>query len=245
MQDRCLATQAKEALLRQSDPKKSLTVRTFFKHCHDDVFLGVSARAIRKIAKEYSSLALEEIQKLMNSCVHEERSLAHAILCMRFQKADENDQAKIVEFYLANRDTIRDWDGVDNSAPYILGPFLLNRDKKLLYDLALSKSLWDRRIAIVSTWWFIRHGKIDDALRIAQKLLFDKADLIHKATGWMLREVGKRSPETLVEFLSTHHKIMPRTMLRYAIERFPAHERQQYLKLQKLNGSSSKSHASN
>lgn len=233
MSNRCLAIQVKEALLRQSDPQKSLTVRKFFKHCKDDVFLGVSAPAIRKIAKEYCPLALEEIQKLMNSYVHEERSLAHVILCMRFQKADETDQAKIVEFYLDNRGTIRDWDGVDNSAPYILGPYLLNRDKKLLYDLALSKCLWDRRIAIVSTWWFIRHGKIDDALRIAQKLLFDKDDLIHKATGWMLREVGKRSPEALVEFLSIHHKIMPRTMLRYAIERFPAHERQQYLKLQK------------
>ena len=233
MNNRCFATQAKEALLRQSDPKKSLTVRTFFKHCRDDVFLGVSAPAIRKIAKEYSSLTLEEIQKLMNSHVHEERSLAHVILCMRFRKADEAEQAKIVEFYLAHRGTIRDWDGVDNSAPYILGPFLLNRDKKILYDLARSESLWDRRIAIVSTWRFIRHGKIDDALSIAQKLLFDKEDLIHKATGWMLREVGKRSQEALIEFLSTHHKIMPRTMLRYAIERFPAHERQQYLKLKK------------
>lgn len=233
MHNLCLATQAKEALLKQSDPQKSLTVRKFFKYCHGDVFLGVSAQTIRKIAKEYSSLSLGEIQKLMNSYVHEERSLAHAILCMRFRKADENDQAKIVEFYLTHRGTIRDWDGVDNSAPYILGPFLLNRDKKLLYDLALSESLWDRRIAIVSTWWFIRHGKIEDALHIAQKLLFDKEDLIHKATGWMLREVGKRSHKALVEFLSTHHKLMPRTMLRYAIERFPAHERQQYLKLQK------------
>ncbi len=233
MQNHCLATQAKKALLKQSGSKKSLTVRTFFKHCHGDVFLGVSALVIRKIAKEYNSLALEEIQKLMNSSVHEERSLAHVILCMRFRKADCAEQAKIVEFYLAHRNTIRDWDGVDNSAPYILGPFLLNRDKKLLYDLAQSKSLWDRRIAIVSTWWFIRHGKIDDALRIAQKLLLDKEDLIHKATGWMLREVGKRSLEALVEFLSAHHKIMPRTMLRYAIEKFPAHERQQYLRLQK------------
>lgn len=229
MHNHCLSSQAKEALLKQSNLQKSLTLCKFFKHCHGDVFLGVSTPVIRKIAKEFRSLAFEEIQKLMNSHVHEERSLAHAILCIQFQKADESDQAKIVEFYLANRDTIRDWDGVDNSAPYILGPFLLNRDKKILYDLALSESLWDRRIAIVSTWWFIRHGQIDDALRISQKLLFDKEDLIHKATGWMLREVGKRNPKALIEFLSIHHKTMPRTTLRNAIERFPAHERQQYL----------------
>lgn len=235
MHNRCLATQAKEALLKQSDQKKSVTLRRFFKHCQDDVFLGVSAPVIRKIAKEYISMTLEEIQKLMYSSVHEERSLAHVILCMGFQKTDSVEQAKIVTFYLSHRGTIRDWDGVDNSAPYILGPFLLNRDKRLLYDLAESESLWDRRIAIVSTWWFIRHGKIEDTLHIAQKLLFDKEDLIHKATGWMLREVGKRSPEPLTQFLSTHHKIMPRTMLRYAIEKFPEHERQKYLQLKKYN----------
>ena len=114
-----------------------------------------------------------------------------------------------------------------------MGPFLFNREKKLLYDLAASENLWDRRIAIVSTWWFIRHGKIDDTLLIAQKLLFDKEDLIHKAVGWMLREVGKRNPEALVSFLSVYHSVMPRTMLRYAIEKFAADVRKQYLKAQK------------
>ena len=116
MNNRCLATHAKEALLRQGDSQRALTARTFFKHCQDDVFLGVDAKTIRKMAKEYVSLALEEIQKLMDSHVHEERFLAHVILCLRFRKADEADQAKIVEFYLAWRHTIRDWDGVDNSA---------------------------------------------------------------------------------------------------------------------------------
>ena len=166
---------------------------------------------------------------LMTSDVHDERSTANAILCIRFRKGNELEQAKIFNFYIKNRNKIRDWDGVDDSAPYIVGPYLLNRDKELLYKLATSRRIWDRRIAIVSTWWFIRQNQLKDTFKIAEMLLQDEEDLIHKATGWMLREAGKRNVTELKKFLKKHHKIMPRTMLRYAIEKFPANERKTYL----------------
>ena len=165
----------------------------------------------------------------MNSRIHDERSLAHAILVLKFRKGGGAAQKEVFEFYFRNRNFIRSWDGVDDSAPYIAGPYLLNRDKKLLYHLARAPRLWDRRIAMVATWWFIRQGETRDALNIARILLSDEEDLIHKAVGWMLREVGKRDLRALERFLKAHHKAMPRTALRYAIERFPVRKRQAYL----------------
>jgi 3-methyladenine DNA glycosylase AlkD len=165
----------------------------------------------------------------MQSRIHEERSLANEILRIKFRKSDPQDQKRIFEFYVKNRKFIREWDGVDGSAPYIIGPYLLDRSKKLLYDLVRSPRLWDRRIAIVSTLWFIREGKISDTLKLARMLLCDEEDLIHKATGWMLREVGKQDLAALKKFLNAHVAIMPRTMLRYAIERFPEIERKKYM----------------
>jgi len=165
----------------------------------------------------------------MNSNIHDERSLAHAILVLKYRKGNIAAQKEIFEFYIRNRKFIRSWDGVDDSAPYIVGPYLLNRSKTLLYQLARSPRLWDRRIAMVATWWFIRQGETRDALQIARLLLKDEEDLIHKASGWMLREVGKRDLRALERFLKKHHGGMPRTTFRYAIERFSERKRQAYL----------------
>lgn len=204
-----------------------------------DVFLGVATPQLRRIARQFYTLPLPDVRKLMASRVHEERSLGHAVLRMRFEdahkenaykSADATEQEKLFGFYVRHRGFIRAWDGVDDSAPYIVGRYLLTRNKTLLYELAKSANLWDRRIAMVSTWWFIRNGQIADTLKLAKILLHDKQDLIHKACGWMLREVGKKDVQALRKFLDRHKSAMPRTMLRYAIEKFGEKERQGYLK---------------
>lgn len=219
---------ARKSLRAHADPQKARVHRTFFKQT-TEIFLGVSTPKLRRIAREFQELRLRDVRELMGSSIHDERSLAHAILVLKFRKGDETIQAEIFEFYIRNRKFISSWDGVDDTAPYIAGPYLLNRNKKLLYQLARAPRIWDRRIAMVATWWFIRHGEIHDALEIARILLHDKEDLIHKAAGWMLREVGKRDSLALERFLRKHHRRMPRTMLRYAIERFPEPKRQSYL----------------
>jgi len=201
----------------------------YFKDTTGEVFLGVAVPVMRRIAGQSWGMSLAEVHRLMRSKVHEERCLANEILRLKFQKGSSKEQEQIFRFYIRNRRFICSWDCVDGSAPYIAGCYLLNRDKKLLYELAHSKRMWDRRIAIVSTLWFIRHGKVNDTLRIAKILLRDEEDLIHKATGWMLREVGKQDLAALKKFLNRQSKIMPRTMLRYAIERFPESERKRYL----------------
>jgi 3-methyladenine DNA glycosylase AlkD len=220
---------ASRTLQAHADAGKALAARGYFKNSGQDVFLGVTTPRLRIIAREYQQLPLAEIRKLMQSKIHEERSLANEILRIKFRKSGEVEQKRIFEFYIRNRKFIREWDGVDGSAPYIVGPHLLGRSKKLLYELARSPRLWDRRIAIVSTLWFIRQGKISDTLKLATILLRDEEDLIHKATGWMLREVGKQDLAALKKFLDTHCTIMPRTMLRYAIERLPETERKKYM----------------
>jgi 3-methyladenine DNA glycosylase AlkD len=223
-------TAVRVALERQGNAAKAAVFRGFFKDAADDIFLGVPAPSIRKSAGEFENMPLGQLRVLMHSCVHEERSLAHAILRRRFALGSEREQETIFRFYLKNRSAIRQWDGVDDSAPYIVGAYLLDREKSLLDELAGSPRLWDRRIAIVATWWFIRNGRTAHTFRIARKLLRDPEDLIHKATGWMLREAGKRDLAALKKFLDMHHQTMPRTMLRYAIERFPEKERRAYLK---------------
>lgn len=222
-------TNARKALRIHADPKKARLYRRYFKNSKD-VFLGVTTAWMRKLAREYSELPLAGVRELMKSSVHDERSLANSILVTKFRRGNERVQKKVFEFYMRNRKYIREWDGVDGSAPYIVGPYLLKRDKKVLYDLARSRRIWDRRIAMVATWWFIRQGQIRDSLKIARILLRDEEDLIHKATGWMLREVGKRDVGALEKFLKRHHAEMPRTMLRYAIERFTPAKRRAYLK---------------
>jgi 3-methyladenine DNA glycosylase AlkD len=223
------------ALKKHVNPSRAVKCPPFFKNSKEDKFLGVGAVAIRKVAREFCSLSLPHVLMLMKSQVHDERSLANAILCLKFRKGNESERTRIFNFYMENRQYIREWNAVDDSAPYIVGAYLLERDKELLYRLAQSERIWCRRIAIVSTWWFIRNRKIDDTLKIAKILLHDREDLIHKAVGWMLREVGKRDLAALKQFLETHHQQMPRTMLRYAIERFPKDERASFLgKRQKL-----------
>jgi 3-methyladenine DNA glycosylase AlkD len=215
---------ARKALRALADPRKARVHRGFFKET-DDIFLGVTSPQIRDLSHQFQSLPLGALRELMKSRIHDEHSLAHAILVRKFQAGDVGAQEKIFYFYIRNRKYIRSWDGVDDSAPYIAGPYLLHRGKAILHELARSKRLWDRRIAIVATWWFIRQGETATTLRIARKLLKDKEDLIHKATGWMLREVGKRDLPALKRFLRKHSHAMPRTTLRYAIERFSREER--------------------
>jgi len=166
----------------------------------------------------------------MRSGVHEERSLAGAILRHRYEKGSEDECVRIFEFYVRHRRLVRSWDTVDDTAPKILAAHLLRRDKRLLYELARSPNLWERRMAIVATLHFIRQGHVATTIRLAKILLHDPQDLIHKAIGWMLREVGKRDLPALKKFLKTYCRTMPRTTLRYAIERFPERERVKYLR---------------
>lgn len=220
---------ASRALRACKDPQKAAFFRGYFKDTTGDLFLGISVPTIRRIAKKLWNMPLPDIKRLMRSKIHEERSLANEILRLKFQKGPSGLQKQIFDFYVRNRRLIYGWDAVDGSAPYIIGCYLLNREKKLLYQLAVAPRIWDRRIAIVSTLWFIRCGETRDALKLAEILLCDHEDLIHKATGWILREVGKQDLEALKSFLATHSTVMPRTMLRYAIERFAEAERKKYL----------------
>src|SRR5579863_605932 len=215
---------ARKALRALADPRKARVHRGFFKET-DDIFLGVTSPQIRQLARQFQSLPLNALRELMKSHIHDERSLAHAILVRKFQAGDARAQEKIFHFYMRNRKYIHSWDGVDDSAPYIAGPYLLHRSKAILHELARSKRLWDRRIAIVATRWFIRQGETATTLRIARQLLKDQEDLIHKATGWMLREVSKPELPALKRFLRNHSHAIPRTTLRYAIERFSREER--------------------
>jgi 3-methyladenine DNA glycosylase AlkD len=208
-----------------------------------DVFLGVVVPEQRKIAKKHATLGLSEIKKLLESKFHEARLTGLLILVFKFEKADEKMRKVIYNFYLKNTKRINNWDLVDLTAPRIVGGYLLDKDRKILYKLSRSKNLWERRIAILATFMFIREGDFKDALKISEILLGDKPastrgdrsstrgghDLIHKAVGWMLREVGKRNLKTEEKFLQKHCGIMPRTMLRYAIEKFPENKRQAYL----------------
>jgi 3-methyladenine DNA glycosylase AlkD len=228
-------TKASGALRAQSNPERAKVYRWYFKDPGQDIFWGVSTKDMRRVAREFRSLSIADIRKLMNSRVHEERSLAHAILRWQYEKGTESEQERIFKFYFQHRGTIHSWDGVDDSAPYIMGRHLLARDKKPLYDLARSPRIWDRRIAIVATLWFIRQGHLKDTLNLAEILLGDKEDLIHKACGWALREVGKKDLQALRRFLNQHCRAMPRTMLRYAIERFQEEERQEYLRAKTRN----------
>jgi 3-methyladenine DNA glycosylase AlkD len=220
---------AAKALRAHADPVRSASYRSFFKDSRNDHFLGIPTPVLRRLAKDFCEMPLKEVRKLMQSGIHEERSLANEILRRKFRGGDERRQKQIFDFYLRNKKLIREWDGVDGTAPYIAGPYLLNRDKQVLYALARSSRIWDRRIAIVSTWWFIRNGQIDHTFKLAEILLQDREDLIHKAVGWMLRETGKRNADELRKFLKLHSKAMPRTMLRYAIERFAPEERKKWM----------------
>ena len=195
-----------------------------------DIFLGIRVPLLRKLVKKYRGISITEVRKLLHSKFHEERLLAVLMLVQLFKSADESVQKQVYDLYLENTEFINNWDIVDISASNIVGAHLYEKDKAPLYDLVQSKNLWERRIAIIATFYFIRQNEFDDTLKLAKILLNDKEDLIHKAVGWMLREVGKREIEFEEEFLQEHYKIMPRTMLRYAIEKFPETSRKMYLR---------------
>lgn len=229
------ASSVVKELKKHGSPAKAKASAWFFKtekgqYGHGDVFIGVTVPEQRKVAERFAELPLTEIQKLFNNKIHECRLTALIILVNQYKNADMKQQDKIAHFYLSNSKKINNWDLVDSSASYILGHNLLNKNNAILHKLAKSKNLWDRRIAIISTFANIRVGSFADTLKIAEILLDDNHDLIHKAVGWALREVGKKSLATEEAFLKKHKARMPRTALRYAIERFPEVKRKKYLK---------------
>lgn len=195
-----------------------------------DLFRGIRVPALRNLAGKYRNLSLAETAKLLRSPFHEDRLLALFLLVQFFTKGGETSRKTIYDLYLANTRFVNNWDLVDASAAHIVGAFLWAKNRQPLELLARSDNLWERRIAIMATFYFIRREDFADTLRLAEILLSDKEDLMHKAVGWMLRETGKRSLEIECDFLRRHYRKMPRTMLRYAIEKFPAVERQKYLK---------------
>lgn len=224
-----------EELKKLADPQKAKLLQGYFKtgpgqYGAGDVFLGIAVPTQRKVARVHTNLPLLELKKLLNSRIHEQRFTALEILAVKYDQATDREKKKIVEFYLKHKRYVNNWDLVDTSAPYILGEWLRNTDRSVLYELAQSKQLWDRRIAMIATYIFVRHNDFDDTFRLAEILLHDDQDLIHKAVGWMLREVGKRSIQPLEKFLDRHAADMPRTTLRYAIERLPKDQQQHYMK---------------
>lgn len=217
-----------------ASPVKAKSSAWFFKtgkgeYGEGDKFIGLTVPQMRILATKYQAINLSEVKKLLSSKIHELRFIALEILVIKFEKASDREKKKIVDFYLKNLKNINNWDLVDTSAPYILGRYLLMRKRKLLYRLAESNNLWERRIAIVSTFAFIKKGELNDTFQIIKKVLKDKHDLIHKAAGWMLREAGKKDETALRLFLDQYTRVMPRTMLRYSIERFPEKVRVKYL----------------
>jgi len=224
----------KKRLRSFASKEKAKVLQGFFKtgpgeYGEGDIFLGVVVPNIRKVAKEFQRTPLPAITELLASAVHEERLLALLMLVQAFAKGDDVIKRNIYNHYLNNTRYINNWDLVDLSAPNIVGNYLLDKSRKPLYTLAKSRDLWERRIAILSTFAFIKEDDHDDTLRITAMLLGDEHDLIHKAAGWMLREAGKRDLLTEERFLKQYYKKMPRTMLRYAIERFPEGRRRKYL----------------
>lgn len=229
------AQKLEQKLLKNKDAEKSKILSRYFKtgpgdYGEGDIFLGISVVDQRKIIKDFLDLSLEDLQKFLNSKIHEFRFSALIILVKKYQLASIGDKKKIVAFYLKNIKNINNWDLVDVSCYNILGNYLYSRDKKILYNLAISKNLWSRRISIVSTFYFIKNNDLDDTFKISQILIKDQHDLIHKAVGWMLREAGKRDQDRLKAFLIDNGKIISRTTLRYAIEKFNEAERKRFLK---------------
>jgi 3-methyladenine DNA glycosylase AlkD len=233
------AANVRKELKSMADPDKAAILHRFFKtgpgqYGEGDIFIGVMVPRLRQVAKKFSQLPFGEVKMLLYSRIHEERLVALLILAWRYSASNSRGkEEEIVKFYLDNIKQVNNWDLVDLSAPNILGAHLVdNRDKRLLlYRLARSENVWERRIAIVATQTFIRNGDFSDTLKIAEMLLQDRHDLIHKATGWMLREVGKRDAAPEEAFLEKHYSVMPRMMLRYAIERLPESKRYRYKKI--------------
>jgi 3-methyladenine DNA glycosylase AlkD len=229
------ASALREKLHALADAQKAAVLQRFFKtgpgeYAQGDRFIGVRVPQIRSLVKAHADTPLQEIDTLLHSPVHEERLLALLLMVQRFQRGETTEQKDLYRHYLASTDVINNWDLVDVTAEHIVGAWLYTRSRKPLYRLARSSSLWERRIAMMASFHFIKQNEFDDTLKLAELLLTDTHDLIQKAVGWMLREVGKRDLAAEEGFLQQHYKVMPRTMLRYAIEKFPEWRRQAYLR---------------
>jgi 3-methyladenine DNA glycosylase AlkD len=225
----------KKRLKQLANKEKAEILQRFFKtgpgeYGEGDVFIGVKVPDVRKVAKDFRDTTIGDIIVLLESAIHEERLLALFMLVQKYRSGNNRTKEDIYKLYLNKTRFINNWDLVDGSAQHIVGEHLMDKDKIPLHELASSVNLWERRIAVMATFYFIKHGKYEETLKVAKTLLNDSEDLIHKAVGWMLREVGKRDMIVEETFLKQHYKKMPRTMLRYAIEKFPESKRQQYLK---------------
>lgn len=226
----------KNELKKHANLQRALVSKSFFKtgkgeYGEGDVFLGLAVPDQRKIAKEFKALPLSDVQKLLKSKIHEERFVALVLLVIRYQSGDENTKKDIFERYLSMSKWINNWDLVDTSAPQIVGDYCWRQnDRQILKNLIKSSDLWERRIGVLATLTFIRQGDVKLTLELAQKLLNDHHDLIHKAVGWMLREAESRAPKEVRKFLDQHARRMPRTMLRYAIEKFSSPERSKFMR---------------
>ena len=230
-----IVAELEKELSSLEDSHTASFLKRFFKtgpgeYGEGDLFRGIRVPVLRKLAKEYQSLTLGETEVLLRSSYHEDRLLALLILVRAYLRGDDAVKEKVFDLYLKNTQFINNWDLVDSSAAQIVGAFLWDKDRDVLYRLARSSDLWERRIAIIGTFHFIRRCEFTETLKIAEILLAAREDLIHKAVGWMLREVGNRNMNIEEGFLRNHHKRMPRVMLRYAIEKFPEPKRQQYLR---------------
>jgi 3-methyladenine DNA glycosylase AlkD len=208
-------------LKKLANKKHAAISQRFFKtgpgeYGEGDVFIGIRVPVLRELVKKYSDLSVEDTAILLRSQIHEERLLALLLLVRLFSKGDNDTRTIIYDMYLKNTGFVNNWDLVDSSAEHIVGAYLMDRRKAVLYRLAQSEDLWQRRISIMSTFHFVKRHEFSETLKISKMLLFDRQDLIHKATGWMLREIGKRHLQTEESFLKVHYKKMPRTMLRYS-----------------------------
>lgn len=222
-------------LREMGSPEQAAISQRFFKtgpgeYGQGDIFFGIKVPVLRKLATKYLDLPLKDVKKTLRSKYHEQRLLALFIMVDQFSRGDQKKKKSIYGLYLKNTGYINNWDLVDASAHRIVGPFLMDRSRAPLYELAQSETLWERRIAMMSTFHYIKNDDFTDALKIAAMLLGDTEDLIHKAVGWMLREIGKRRLPSEEIFLKKYYQQMPRTMLRYAIEKFPEPTRKRYLK---------------
>lgn len=230
-----MIAEIQKELAESADAQTAVFLQKFFKteaggYGAGDMFRGIRVPVLRKLARRYQNVSLPKAEELLHSRFHEDRLLGLLIFVRQFAGGGETIRKEIYELYLSNTRFINNWDLVDASAEHIVGAYLKDKTREPLYYLAESADLWERRIAVMATFCFIRRGDFIDTLEIAEKLLTDKEDLIHKATGWMLREIGKRNLETEKDFLNRHYRKMPRVMLRYAIEKFPETCRQKYLK---------------
>jgi 3-methyladenine DNA glycosylase AlkD len=236
LKDKTITNAIQKELRKLADPLTAKKNTYFFKtnkgeYGHGDIFLGIKVPVLRIIAKENISLSILDTKQLVRSKYHEERLLGLLILVNKYKKAaTDAEKEKIYQVYITHFKYINNWDLVDVTCPHIVGIHLMNKDRAILYTWAKSEDLWIKRIAMITNWWFVRKGDLSEVFKISKILLTDEHDLIHKAVGWMLREAGKKDMNSLESFLKIHYEKMPRTMLRYAIEKFPERKRQSYLK---------------